>query len=334
MYQNKQFRLASRPVGRPQKETWNFVTEEIAAPQEGQVLIKTLYISLDPAMRGWMNDAKSYLPPVGIDEVMRAFAVGKVLASGNAGFQEGDFVVGPLGVQEYCLSDGRGLNKVDPNVAPLPLYLSTLGATGMTAYFGLLDIGQPKEGETVVVSGAAGAVGSMVGQIARLKGCRVIGIAGGAEKCAYVTKELGFDACIDYKNEQVAEALEKNCPDGVDIYFDNVGGEILDAVLKLINIKARVVLCGAISQYNEKEITGPKNYLTILTQRARMEGFIIIDYMNQFEPAAVEMAQWMAQGKLKGKEHIVEGLETFPATFMMLFDGKNQGKLLLKVADA
>jgi hypothetical protein len=332
---NHQFRLAVRPVGMAQRSNWSYTEEAVREPKQGELLVKTLYISLDPAMRGWMNEGKSYIAPVGIGEVMRAGGIGRVIASGNPSFAVGDCVVGAFGVQEYALSDGNGITKVDPRLAPLPVYLGTLGMPGMTAYFGLFDVGQAKSGETVVVSGAAGAVGMVVGQIAKIKGCRVVGITGGAAKCQYVVQELGFDAAIDYKSEDVKKALKQHCPKGVDVYFDNVGGEILDAVLTQLARGARIPICGAISQYNNTTpITGPSNYLSLLVNRARMEGFVVFDYAPRFAEAAREMAGWMAAGKLKTREDIVEGLSTFPETFLKLFRGENFGKLLIKVADS
>jgi len=330
---NHQFRLAARPVGLLKRSDFKYTEEPVRDLNAGEVLVKVNYISLDPAMRGWMNEGRSYVPPVGIGEVMRAGAAGHVVASKNDRFAVGDTVTGGLGVQEYAISDGAGLIKVDTKGAPLPVFIGTLGMPGMTAYFGLLEVGQPKAGETVVVSAAAGAVGSVVGQIAKIKGCRAIGIAGGAEKCRYVVDELGFDAAIDYKHEPVFEALRKHCPKGIDVYFDNVGGEILDAALALLTRGARVPLCGAISQYNSKGAEGPKNYLSLLINRARMEGFIVFDFASRYQEAAVQMAGWLMAGKLKSREHIVPGLETFPDTLLKLFSGENKGKLVLKVAD-
>ena len=330
---NRQFLLAKRPVGAATRDTFTYQQVPVGTPKDGEVLVRNEYLSLDPAMRGWMNEGKSYIPPVGIGEVMRALGVGKVIASNNPKFAVGDYVNGALGVQDYFLGEPRGFYKVDPTLAPLPRYLSALGMTGMTAYFALLETGAPKAGETVVISGAAGAVGSIAGQIAKLKGCRVVGIAGGADKCAFLVDELGFDAAIDYKNEDVPAALKRECPKGVDVYFDNVGGDILDAVLSRLALKARVVICGAISQYNNKEaVKGPANYLSLLVNRARMEGFVVMDHAANFAAAGQEMAGWMAQGKLKSKEDIVEGLETFPETLMKLFNGENFGKLVLKVS--
>ncbi|MEV6598607.1 NADP-dependent oxidoreductase [Actinoplanes sp. NPDC051346] len=332
---NSQYRLAARPVGLPKPTDWEYVEEPAAEPGEGELLVQTTYLSLDPAMRGWMNDAKSYIPPVGIGEVMRAGGVGRVVASRHRSFAVGDHVSGALGVQEYSLSDGRGLTKVDPALAPLPVYLGVLGMPGMTAYFGLLDIGLPQPGQTVVVSGAAGAVGSVVGQIAKLKGCRVIGIAGGERKCRLVVEEFGFDACIDYKSSDVRTALREAAPDGVDVYFDNVGGDILDAVLTRLARGARIVICGAISQYNATEpVKGPANYMSLLINRASMTGMVVFDYADRYAEAAAEMSGWLAAGKLRSLEDVVEGgVKAFPETLLRLFHGENTGKLVLKVAD-
>ena len=330
---NHQFKLAKRPVGMVQRSDFEYAQAPVAEPGEGEVLVKILYISLDPAMRGWMNEGKSYVPPVGIGEVMRAGAVGRVITSHDPNIVVGDHVVGVLGVQEYAVAKAKGLTKVDPKLVPLPVYLGTLGMPGMTAYFGLLEIGQPKAGETVVVSGAAGAVGQVVGQIAKIKGCRVVGIAGGADKCAYL-RSIGFDAAIDYKHEDVKAALKQHCPKGVDVYFDNVGGEILDIVLTQLAMHARIVICGAISQYNEAKMKGPSNYMSLLVNRAMMKGMVVFDYASRYGEAAREMAGWMATGQLKTREDVVEGLETFPETLLKLFKGENTGKLVLKVADA
>jgi NADPH-dependent curcumin reductase len=332
---NHQFRLAARPVGLPKRSDFNYTDEPVGDPGSGQILVKNLYISLDPAMRGWMNEGRSYIPPVGIGDVMRAGAVGRVIASQNPGFGVGDHVVGMFGVQEYALSDGKGVNKVDPRLAPLPVFLGTLGMPGLTAYFGLLEVGAVKAGDTVVVSGAAGAVGMSVGQIARIKGARALGLAGSPEKCEYVVKELGFDACINYKTEDVKAALRQHCPNGINVYFDNVGGEILDAALAQLARGARVVICGAISQYNSTSgVKGPQNYLSLLVNSARMEGFVVFNYAARYAEALREMAGWRAAGKLKSREDIVSGLETFPETLLKLFTGENFGKLVLKVADA
>ena len=335
---NHQFRLATRPVGLPKRSDWNYVEEPVREPRPGEVLVKTLYLSLDPAMRGWMNEGRSYIAPVAIGDVMRAGGAGRVIASANPAFAVGDHVTGVLGAQEYALVSAdaaRGLTKVDPKLAPLPVYVGALGITGLTAYFGLLDVGKAKAGDTVVVSGAAGATGMVAGQIAKIKGCRAVGIAGGTDKCNYIVKEFGFDAAIDYKNENVIEGLRKHCPKGVDVYFDNVGGEILDAVLSQLARGARVVICGAISQYNSTTgIKGPSNYLSLLVNSARMEGFIVFNYVAKYGEAAREMAGWMMTGKLKSKEDIVEGFQTFPDTLLKLFRGENFGKLMIKVADS
>ncbi len=332
---NHQFRLASRPRGMVGRENFDYIEEPVPELEEGQSLVEVLYISLDPAMRGWMAEGRSYIPPVEIGEVMRAGTVGRIVETRGQKFAAGDHVSGWLGVQSHAVCDENSVFKVDVDRAPLPTYLGALGMPGMTAYFGLLDVGAPKEGETVVVSGAAGAVGSVVGQVARLKGCRVVGIAGGPEKCEWIVSELGFDAAIDYKNEDVAAALREQCPEGVDVYFDNVGGDILDAALARLARGARVVICGAISQYNNLDsVKGPSNYMSLLVNRARMEGFVVIDYMSRAPEAVSEMAGWIAEGKLVAREDIVEGLESFPDALQKLFRGENVGKLVLKVGDS
>lgn len=329
---NHQFRLAARPVGLPKPSDWTYVEEPVAEPGEGEVLVKVAYVSLDPAMRGWMNEGRSYIPPVGIGEVMRAFAVGEVVASKDPDVAVGEHVGGLLGVQEYAIANGKGVFKVDPSLAPLPVYLGALGMPGVTAYFGLLDIGRPQEGETVLVSGAAGAVGGLVGQIAKLKGARAVGIAGGPEKCGHLLEDLGFDATIDYKSEDLDAALSETCPNGVDVYFDNVGGEILDAALAHLARKARVVICGAISQYNNTEpVRGPSNYLSLLVNHASMTGFVMSDYLDRYAEAVREMAGWLASGQLISREDIAQGLENFPEVLLRLFSGENTGKLVLEI---
>ena len=331
---NHQWKLAARPEGLPKHSDFEYTETPIPEPADGQVLIKIYYISLDPAMRGWMNDQRSYIEPIKLGDVMRAGTLGQVVNSKSDGFSAGDWVVGIGGVQEYALSDGKDLRKVDISLARHATFLGALGMPGMTAYFGLLDICDPKEGETVVVSGAAGAVGAVVGQIAKIKGCRVIGTAGSPKKCNYLVEQLGFDAAINYKEEDLYQSLRKHCPKGIDIYFDNVGGETLDTVLALIRRGARISICGAISQYNNTEgVNGPKNYLSLLINRARMEGFIVFDYARRYGEAAKEIAGWIGSGKLFTREHVVEGLETFPDTLNMLFTGENFGKLILKVAE-
>jgi NADPH-dependent curcumin reductase CurA len=330
---NHQYRLASRPTGLVSAENFDYVEEPVPSPGDGEILVKVLYLSLDPAMRGWLSNERSYVPPVEIGEVMRAIGVGEVLESNNEKFAVGEHVTGLWGIQEYAVSDGGGVVKVDPDLVPLPVYLSALGMPGMTAYFGLLDVGEAKEGDTVVVSAAAGAVGSVAGQVARIKGCRTVGLAGGPEKCAMVVEEFGFDACIDYKADDVRAGLKEHCPQGINVYFDNVGGDILDDCLARLAMHARVVLCGAISQYNvDGKMKGPSNYMALLVNRARMEGFLVFDYVKQYREAAQEMAGWMAEGKLKSREDIVEGIETFPDTLLKLYRGENFGKLVLKVA--
>jgi NADPH-dependent curcumin reductase len=335
---NKQVRLAARPIGLPKLSDWNIASEDVGAIGAGEVLVKTLLLSLDPAMRGWMNEGKSYIAPVGIGEVMRANGIGVVIASNESAFPVGAVVSGWMGVQQYLKLSretlkSAGLRVVDTTLAPSEKWLNALGGPGMTAYFGLLDVGQPKSGETVVVSGAAGAVGQTVGQIARIKGCRAVGIAGGAAKCEFVVKELGFDACIDYKSASVRDGLKEHCPNGVDVYFDNVGGEILDTVLTRINRHARIIICGAVSQYNNTTpVKGPANYLSLLVNRARMEGMVVFDYAPRFGEAVKAISQWMAEGSFQSREDIVDGLDTFPDTLLKLFNGENFGKLILRVA--
>jgi len=331
---NRQYRLAARPVGLPQRSDWTFTEAEVPEPADGEVLVRVLYVSLDPAMRGWMNDAKSYMPPVTLGEVMRAGGVGRVVASRHPQFPVGAHVSGWFGVQEYAIAR-KGLQRIDPALAPLPTFLGALGMPGMTAYFGLLDVGKPRPGETVVVSGAAGAVGALVGQIAKIHGCRVVGIAGGAAKCAYLVDELGFDAAIDYKHERVSERLAQLCPAGIDVYFDNVGGDILDAALARLALHARVVICGAISQYNSRTgVRGPANYLSLLVNRASMTGMLVMDYADRYAEGAAAMGGWLAAGRLKAREDIVVGLDNFPEALVMLFQGTNNGKLVLEIAPA
>jgi NADPH-dependent curcumin reductase CurA len=330
---NHQVRLAARPSGLPQATDWDMTEEPLPTPGAGELLVEISHISLDPAMRGWMNAGASYIDPVEVGDVMRAGAVGRVLASEHSGFAVGEHVYSAFGVQEYALSDGLGVVKVDPALAPLPCYLGTLGMTGMTAYFGLFDVAKMQEGDTVVVSGAAGAVGSVVGQMAKIKGAaRVVGIAGGEEKCRWLVEELGFDAAIDYKTEDVRRALREAAPDGVDVYFDNVGGEILDAVLTRLARGARIVICGAVSQYNAGEVRGPANYLSLLVARASMIGMVVFDYAPRFGEAAAEIAGWMQEGRLISREDVVDGgVAAFPETLLKLFNGENVGKLVLRV---
>jgi hypothetical protein len=330
--ESRQFRLIRRPVGLPKREDFEFRVESARPPEAGEVMVGVEYISLDPAMRGWMNEGKSYIKPVGLGEVMRAGAIGTVIESRAEGFAAGDVVTGPLGVQSVATLAAKDCLKVDPSLAPKPLFISTLGMPGMTAYFGLLAVGEPKQGETVVVSAAAGAVGALVGQIAKIQGCRVVGIAGREDKCRYIVDELGFDAAIDYKTESVPDRLRETCPNGIDVYFDNVGGQILDDCLARINLRARIVICGAISQYNSTTpVRGPANYLSLLVNRARMQGMIVFDWADRYPEGMRAMAGWLKEGKLKSREDIVDGLDNFPETLLKLFTGENFGKLVLKV---
>ncbi len=337
---NGQWKLKSRPVGMVKESDFEYSEEPVAEELgENEFLIRNLYFAFEPAMRGWLNDVKSYVPPVQIGEVMRASAVGQVVESNNPEYQKGEFVSGMLGWQEFAISDGTPgvmgtVSKVPEGIPPY-LLLSALGGTGLTAYFGLLDIGKPQPGDVVVVSGAAGATGSVAGQIARIKGAsKVIGIAGGNSKCDWLVQELGFDAAIDYKSEDVGKRLAETCPDGIDIFFDNVGGEILDAALLNMAQNGRVVLCGGISSYNEEELPpGPKNYMQLVIRRCTMAGFIVIDYFDQAATAIADLSAWIQEGKLKHAEDIQEGIENTPKTFLRLFEGKNMGKQLLKVGE-
>lgn len=334
--ENRRILLASRPVGEIQDE--NFAQETVAVPElkDGEILVRNLFLSLDPAMRGWMREGDSYIEPVQLGDVMRGSTIGEVLESRNPGYAPGDKTFGMGGWQDYLVTKPEGRLRKLPSGAPFPLthFLSVLGVTGLTAYFGLLDIGAPKEGETLVVSTAAGAVGSIVGQIGKIKGCRVIGITGSDEKCKWITEELGFDGAINYKTQNVGKELRRLCPKKIDVYFDNVGGPILNECLGLINVHARIVICGAITVYNATEPQpGPSNYLTLLTKRSKMQGFVVIDYMDRFSEGIMALGQWVGEGKLKHREDIVEGLENAPKAIHKLFDGTNQGKLIVKIAE-
>ena len=329
---NKVLRLKKRPIGFPDEDTWELSEEILPSLNEGEILIENNYISLDPAMRGWMNETRSYIEPVKIGDVMRAGSIGKVIESNNPKFSEGDVVSGGSGVQKYSINDGMGFFKIYPGKLDLPVFIGTLGMPGMTAYFGILEVGKIKEGDIVLVTAAAGAVGSLVGQIAKIKGCRVIGIAGGKEKCKFLVDELGFDDAIDYKNEEIYTSLKDKCPNGIDVYFDNVGGEILDAVLTKINRNARIVICGAISQYNNKtKVMGPSNYMSLLVNRASMKGMVVFDYKENYMKALTDIATWFKEGKLKDNETVFEGIENFHEVFLKLFTGDKSGKLILKI---
>lgn len=332
---NRQWRLASRPKGMVTESNFQWAEEPVREPSDGEILVRNLYLSVDPTQRGWIA-RDTYMPAVGIGEVVRSIGTGVVEKSKHADFEPGDIVSGLLGWQDYALlqADGPGRPSKLPKGVSIPSTLSALGHTGLTAYFGLLDVGEPNEGDTVVVSGAAGATGSMVCQIAKLKGCRVIGIAGGAAKCKWVVDELGADGAIDYKSEDVGKRLEELCPKGIDVYFDNVGGDILDAALRELAMRGRVVLCGAIADYNKDELPpGPKHYLNLLLKRGRMEGFIIFDYAGSYGQAIGEIAGWLASGKVKEHVEVESGLESAPKALIRLFTGDNIGKQLVKVAD-
>ena len=330
---NTQWVLASRPVGMVKAS--NFERREVSVPEpaEGEFLVHNLYLSLDPAMRGWISDARSYMPPVAIGEVMRGGCAAEVLDSRHPAFFPGELVFGMFGWQDYAVSDGTGVLRVPENVGPT-LALGALGWTSLTAYFGLTEIGKPRPGETVVVSGAAGATGSVVGQLAGLRGARVIGIAGGPEKCDWVTRELGFDAAIDYRSEDVRARLKELCPDGIDVYWDNVGGEILEAALGRLAVHARIVYCGAISSYNASSPPpGPGNYMQLLIRRARLEGFLVFDYVDRIDEALAELVPLVRSGQLRYREDIREGLDSAPAALGDLFTGANDGKLIVRVGD-
>lgn len=332
---NRQILLAARPVGFPKESDFNLVESAVPTPADSQILVRSIYLSVDPYMRGRMNDVKSYAAPVPIGGVMGGGAVAKVIQSNNPAFNEGDIVEGMFGWQDYAVSDGQGVRKIDPEIAPISTALGVLGMPGLTAYFGLLEIGNPQPGETVVVSGAAGAVGSLVGQIAKIKGCRAVGIAGADDKIAYLTDELGFDGAFNYKTVSDYYAkLKELCPKGIDVYFDNVGGEITDAVFRLINTKARISICGQISQYNlEQPEMGPRLILTsLLVRQARAEGFLVFQFIDKYPRGITQMAQWLKEGKLKYKEDIEEGLENTPRAFIAMLKGRNTGKQLVRIA--
>ncbi|MBW5811018.1 NADP-dependent oxidoreductase [Yersinia kristensenii] len=337
--ENRRILLASRPLGVPTHENFVLETQPIPQPAAGQVLLRTRYLSLDPYMRGRMSDAPSYAAPVGIGDVMVGGAVSRVEVSKHPDFQVGDWVLARSGWQDYALSDGSDIRNLGPELSHPSRALGVLGMPGFTAYMGLLDIGQPKAGETLVVAAASGAVGSVVGQIGKLKGCKVVGIAGGAEKCRYVVEELGFDVCIDHRTTDFAQQLEKACSEGIDIYYENVGGAVFDAVLPLLNSRARIPVCGLISRYNDTELPDGPDRLPllqsiILRKRIRMQGFIIFDdYAHHFDDFLQQMTPWVEQGKIKFREDLVDGLENAPQAFIGLLQGKNFGKLVIRVSN-
>ncbi len=328
----RQVRLASRPVGYPDDTTWEVTSEELPSPGEGELLVAVDHVSIDPAMRGWLDDVRSYIPPVRVGAVMRAAATGTVLESAHPDFAVGQPVRGTFGVTTHALSDGRGVDPIDLSVAPPATWLGALGMPGMTAYFGLLDVGRLREGDTVVVSGAAGAVGSVVGQLAKTRGCRVIGIAGGPDKCAWL-EEIGFDVAIDYRSEDVLRSIRAAAPEGLDVYFDNVGGEILDAALANLRRGARIVLCGAISGYNEESLPpGPRRYMSLLVFRASMTGFLVFDFADRYAEGVAEIGRLIASGDLVARETVLEGgVEAFPEALLGIYRGVNTGKLVLAV---
>ncbi len=330
---NRRLVLAQRPSGMVDESTVRVEEVERPQPGEGEALARVRYISIDPTIRTWMDDAPGYLPPIQIDEVVRSGGVAEIVESNSDAYQPGDMVFGFTGWQDYVLASPDAGYRSLPDGVPPTLALSLFGTTGMTAYFGLLDVGRVKEGDVVLVSGAAGATGSTVGQIAKIKGAeKVIGIAGGPQKCAHIVEELGFDAAIDYKNDDVAARLREQAPDGVDLYFDNVGGELLDIALAQLALRGRIVLCGAISGYNDRRnAKGPANYANLIIKRGRMEGFLILDYFDRLPEAQAEMAGWLGEGKIKSSEHVVEGLENAPDALNLLFTGGNTGKVIVQV---
>ena len=335
---NRQIILVKRPSGKPQPDDFSLVDASVPVPEEGQVLCKTIYLSLDPYMRGRMNDSKSYADPVKINEVMTGGTVGQVLKSLSTNFQQGDIVYGYGGWQDYWASEGKALRKIDPELAPISTATGVLGMPGVTAYTGFLNIGQPKKGETVVVAAASGAVGSVVGQIAQIKGARAVGIAGSEEKCKFVTEEFGFDACVNHNSPDFAEALKNACPDGIDVYFENVSGKVFETVMPLLNDFARIPVCGLIALYNATELPPGPNLTPllmrdILVKRLTFRGFIVWDFAAQEKEALTELAKWIKEGKLHYREDIVDGLEKAPEAFMGLLEGKNFGKLVVQVSD-
>ncbi len=325
--------LKNRPKGKPTLQDFEFAKEEMPQPKEGEILLKAKYVSVDPYLRGRMRDEKSYIPPFEVGKPLESGIIAEVAESFNKNFKKGDFVNGMLQWKQFQTSNGNGLNKVDGEKAPLKAYLGVLGLTGLTAYLGLKKIGKLEKGETLLVSGAAGAVGSVVGQIGKIKGCKVVGIAGSEEKIDRIQEKFGFDACINYKTtDNMKKAIAEACPDGVDVYFDNVGGEILDAALTNMNKYGRVINCGAISLYNETETSmGPRVETTLIKNSILMQGFTVRDFVKDFGPAQKQLAQWMEEDKLAYMETAVEGFENIPQAFIDLFDGKNKGKMIVIV---
>lgn len=323
--------LVKRPSGQVADDDFRLVEQSVPPLAEGFFLVKNEFISLDPAMRGWMNEGTTYIRGVELGSVMRAFAVGRIIDSKHPDFRKGQYVSGLLGVQTHAVSDGTGIQKINARRVPPSWYLGVLGMPGMTAYFGLLAKGQPRPGEAVFVSGAAGMIGTLVGQIAKIKGCTVVGSAGSDEKCAYLVDEIGFDAAINYQTERLSDALKARFPQGIDVFFDNVGGPTLDAGLANLARGARVVICGAISQYNAAEMYGPKNYMKIVSARGVLTGIIVFDFQAQYPNAVRQIARWIAEGKVRYREHVETGIERFPRVLRMLYSGENFGKLVLKV---
>jgi len=331
---NRQWRLAARPEGLIKETDFEWIEEPVRSLADGEILVRNIYLSLDPANRGWVRERASYVEPVQIGDVMRGLTIGVVEESRNQRFSKDDIVSGKIGWQDYAISTGSDLREIRPGPLPLTAHLGLFGMVGMTAYFGLLDVGKPKAGETLVVSGAAGAVGSIVGQIGKIVGCRVVGLAGSDAKCSWLTDELGFDAAINYKTESVARKLHKHCPDGVDVIFENVGGEILDAEMMWINDFARIVICGLISGYNATEtVPGPSSFPLVLIRRARVQGFIVFDFAERYVEAVKILIEWYEEGRLKYRVDVYDGLETAPRNINRLFDGSHDGKLIIKVSD-
>ncbi|NQX87480.1 MAG: NADP-dependent oxidoreductase [Halioglobus sp.] len=332
---NRQYFLASRPVGVPDASNVPFRDVPVSDPAEGEVVLRNQYISLDPAIRGWMGDDPNYIEPIAIGDAVRSSVIGRVVKSASPAFAVGDVALSVGAWEAYTTAPAAMLNKLDESAGvPLSLFLGVLGPTGLTGYFGLLDVGRPQQGETVLVSAAAGAVGSVVGQIAKMQGCRVVGIAGAEDKCRWLREELGFDAAFNYKTcSNYVAAIRETCPDGVDVYFDNVGGAILDAALLCLNKYARIAVCGWISTYNESHAPGPDNLWQLVAESVTMQGFTVIDYMDRFPEGVAQLAEWVMAGKLQFREEMVDGLDNILPTFLRLFDGSNQGKLLIRIPE-